>query len=114
MKHRMFSIKDTKADVYNKPFYLINEKLVERVAADLLRDKSSEISRHPDDFIMFDLGSYDDNTGTFTLNELPTVLFRFSDLEHLRTGETFSAGDMIKDIPEFLQAKSNGVSRDAK
>jgi hypothetical protein len=80
MKTKMYTIYDIKAKVYNKPFYVINEQVAIRMANDLLTDKSADVSKHPEDYVMIELGEYDDNTATFDLNKIHNVLFNFMDI----------------------------------
>ncbi|AXL15235.1 nonstructural protein [Microviridae sp.] len=83
MKTNMYTIYDNKAKVYNKPFYMLNNAVAERTALDLLADPNSELARHPEDFVMFFLGSYDDLKATFKLEKSPVPLFRFHELQRL-------------------------------
>lgn len=82
MIFNMYVIYDVKASVYNRPFYLINDAVAARVAIDLTKDAASDISRHPEDFIMFKLGTFDDQTASFELNSSPAVMFRMHEIQH--------------------------------
>ena len=57
MIHEMYCLFDDKAKVYSKPFYTMNRALTMRAVQDLLLDRSTEPARHPEDFVLFQLGS---------------------------------------------------------
>lgn len=76
------SVKDRAADVFNRPFFVPHRNVavrdftdeVNRVAAD------NQLNKHPDDFDLYLLGTFDDNTGTFSMEEQPLVLVRAKDV----------------------------------
>jgi hypothetical protein len=80
MKLNIYTIFDIKAKLYNKPFYMLNDQVAERTARDLLNDEKSDINKHPEDFVLYKIGEYDDNTGIITTLQLPDMLFRFVDM----------------------------------
>jgi len=80
MKTNIYTIYDTKAKVYNRPFHLLNDDIALRTATDLASDSNTDLGKHPQDFIMFKLGEYDDNTATFDLFDSPVSMFKFHEL----------------------------------
>ena len=72
----IYVIYDKAANVYNKPFYLHNDAIAERTARELLTGQDSTIRTTPSDFIMFRIGTYDDeNCGISTHEPEPIVRF---------------------------------------
>jgi len=69
----VFSIYDTKSEVFGPPFHQINVASAERAFLQLCADERSTIYQFPDDFRLMHLGSFNDHSGTFT--NLPVVLF---------------------------------------
>jgi len=59
----MFSIRDTKAEVYHPPFFKGTHGEAERAFMELARDEKSQIAKYPEDFDLFYVGDYDDETG---------------------------------------------------
>lgn len=78
----VYTIYDAKAKVYNKPFYQLNEDVMVRTAQDLLTDMTTDVARHPEDFVLYYMGQYDDNKGEFKFKEIKEVMFRFSEINH--------------------------------
>ena len=68
------SVKDRLADVYSQPMYFATEGQAIRAFQDALADTQNAMSKHPDDYDLVRLGSFNDTTGRFTNVELPTVL----------------------------------------
>lgn len=58
----LYVIFDSTAQIYNTPFKFINDQTCIRAATDIRRDPSTEIYKHPSDFTLFGLGTYDDTT----------------------------------------------------
>lgn len=76
MKMIVCSIKDRAADAYGRPFYVPAVGVAIRSFQDEVNRASdeSQIYQHPDDFDLFELGAFDDSTGTFELYEVPKLL----------------------------------------
>jgi len=58
MKHRVFSIFDTKVGSYMSPFCNRSKGEAIRNVMTALTDKQSAIGMYPSDFVLFELGSY--------------------------------------------------------
>lgn len=63
MKLQMFSLYDTKAEMYSKPFHAVNPAVAERIATSMASDPNSDVSRHPTDYKLYFMGTFDDETG---------------------------------------------------
>ena len=61
-----FAIYDSKAATYSPPFSQKTLGLAIRMFSDSALDKTTTIGLHPEDFILFHLGEYDDQTGKQT------------------------------------------------
>jgi len=67
MKHSIiYTIHDTKAELYHPP-------RIARTKADAIRsftmganDKDTQLGHHPEDFVLYQIGTYDDLTGQIT------------------------------------------------
>lgn len=65
MKLTMFSILDGKSGIYNQPFSAVSTGVALRMFTDLVNDPKTAIARHPEDYTICELGTFDDTTGTF-------------------------------------------------
>lgn len=59
----MYSIRDDKAQLFHVPFFNKTHGEAERNFKQLLVDDKSTISKYPEDFDLYYIGEYDDNTG---------------------------------------------------
>lgn len=71
MKLEMVAVYDTKAQAYGTPNFVVSLGIAIRSFADEVNrpDANNVLYRHPDDFVLYHLGSYDDTTATF--DQLP-------------------------------------------
>ncbi len=77
----LYTIFDTKAKIYQLPFQFHNDAVAIRAAQDILADPTTSITQHPEDYIMFKIGKFDNSTGL--IEQFPTheVLVNFHHLE---------------------------------
>lgn len=66
MRHKCFTVFDSKASVFMQPFYM-------RAGGEAVRAFAASIARsghpfhdYPADYTLFEIGEFDDDTGTFT------------------------------------------------
>ncbi len=76
MKMLMFSIRDSAADAYGRPFFMTSVGIAIRSFTDEVNraDKENQIYMHPEDFDLFELGEFDDETGRIVLLDVPKQL----------------------------------------
>lgn len=58
----IFTIHDKKAEAYLPPFFLPQTGMATRTFADCCNDEKHAFSKHPQDYTLMALGTYDDNT----------------------------------------------------
>lgn len=63
---RAYTLHDVKALTYSPPFFQSNNALAIRMLDDLVNDKNTSVGRHPSDFKLYCVGSYDDSNGALT------------------------------------------------
>lgn len=69
MRYNVYSIRDRAADVFGQPFFLPTNGVAIRVFSDEVNraDGNNNLNKHPEDFDLYYLGSFDDNDGSFDL-----------------------------------------------
>ena len=60
---RAYSVYDRKALTYNPPFHAPTDGAAIRIVADAANDQNTSLGRHPNDYVLFFVGTYDDQTG---------------------------------------------------
>ncbi len=66
MKHKLFVIHDSKAQAFLQPWFLQTEGMAMRAFADCVNDPENNFGRHPEDYNLFIIGEWDDQTGHAT------------------------------------------------
>ena len=75
MIHHIFTVFDSKAAAYLQPFYAHTKGVAIRQFSDAINgDPNHNFARHPEDFTLFDLGEYDDNTAKFFILPTPEAI----------------------------------------
>ncbi len=75
------SVKDRAADVFNRPFFVPHRNVAIRDFTDEVNRSAADnqLNKHPDDFDLYLLGEFNDNTGEFVM-DTPQVLVRAKDV----------------------------------
>jgi hypothetical protein len=60
---KVFSVFDSKLQVFNTPFFSRTVADATRSFSDLVRDGRTTVGQHPEDFFLYDIGLYSDETG---------------------------------------------------
>lgn len=71
MTTKVFSIKDSKAGIFMPPFLQNSHGEAERTFNKYTHKSDSMISQYPDDYDLYFMGDFDDNTGKFDLLPAP-------------------------------------------
>jgi hypothetical protein len=60
---KVFSVYDVKAGFYGQPFFSPNKETALRSFGDACKDEKSMVHKHPSDFVLFEVGEFDDIIG---------------------------------------------------
>ena len=73
MKYKAVSIRDRQANAFAPPFFVATLGQAIRSFSDEINRpaENNQLYRHPDDFDLYDVGVYDDETGTFMAETTP-------------------------------------------
>lgn len=71
MQLKIFSIRDSKSEVFNTPFYKKTHGEAERDFRSVVNDEKSTLNKYPEDFDLYYIGEYDDNKGLITPLDTP-------------------------------------------
>lgn len=85
MKQQIYSVRDSKAEIFNVPFYGNTHAEAERSFVAAANDPKSNINQFPEDFDLWHLGQYDTQTGIVT--PLPTPQHMLKAIAVLRTAK---------------------------
>lgn len=68
---RAFTLHDTKALNYSPPFFQPNDAMAVRMLMDLVADLNTSVGRHPSDYRLYCVGTYDDAKGLLEAFPIP-------------------------------------------
>lgn len=67
---KIYSIYDKKSITFAPPFFVPTLTHALRSFDQLVNDSQSMVNRYPDDFALYDMGSFDDSNGKFDLYDV--------------------------------------------
>lgn len=65
----MYAIFDSKIKAFNNPIYMRNAGEATRAFEQVANDDTSLICKHPEDYTLFEIGEFDDETGSINCYE---------------------------------------------
>lgn len=114
MKLEIFDIFDSATASYHRPFFMLSKTEAIRAFIDIINDEKSAIHKHPEDFTLFHLGTFNQETAEFTFPPSPTSLGKA--IEFLLDGRAYdqlagrppSAGSRVDGPLESCTTNPNG------
>jgi len=82
MKKKFYTIKDLKADYYHQPNLLRNKGEVLRAVGDAINSNKGELVSNLEDYSLFEIGEFDELTGTITAFESKLHICDLIDLKN--------------------------------
>lgn len=79
----VYSIYDEKADYFNNPIFCPTEAVVLRDFGDTVNDSGCIVGKHPEDFRLYNLGTFDTQTAKFDIRDIPLLVSAGLDLVRL-------------------------------
>lgn len=77
----IITVLDTATQVFGQPQFMHTKGEATRSFSDIINAKESNALRdHPDDYEMYEIGTYDEQTGVITPHKKPKLINRGKDL----------------------------------
>lgn len=77
----MCSVRDSALDAFMRPFFVPTTGMAVRSFQDELKNPESPMMKHPEDYALFELGTFDEDTGKCVNLEAPRQLIRGADVK---------------------------------
>ena len=77
---KTFTIRDSKGEFYSPPFFQKTHGEAERSFKQLVQDKQSQVSKFPEDYDLYYIGEFDDNTGKMVVTDTPQHIVKAANL----------------------------------
>lgn len=76
MKYVIVSVRDRAANAFGRPFFVATRGQAIRSFSDEVNTKreGNALQAHPEDFDLYELGVFDEDTGQFENNHVPTQI----------------------------------------
>lgn len=71
MKLKAFALRDSKGEIFHTPWFQKTHGEAERSLKELIKDEKSMVNKYPEDYDLYHLGEYDDQTGKFQALDTP-------------------------------------------
>lgn len=71
MIHRMFAVFDVTANAYLQPFFTVNTGTAVRSISELVNDKAHQFGKYPNDYVLYEVGSFNDADGLLSSHQAP-------------------------------------------
>lgn len=62
MQLKAYAVHDGKGKYFGLPFFMQNAGMATRAFSDLVNDPQSSVNRHPEDYVLYEIGIYDDQS----------------------------------------------------
>lgn len=79
MKLVVVSVRDSAMESYEKPWFVPTTAVAVRAFRDEVARKESSMHGHPEDYILFEIASFDEDSGKFDNLPSPRQLIRGAD-----------------------------------
>lgn len=106
----VFSVRDRKAQVFNRPFFEVNKVQAQRAFETAVKDVNSPFHAYPDDFEMCYMGEFDETTGKFVMLGFPEVLCSARDF--LMSAPNSSVG--VESVSSLAKSIKSGAAKSAR
>lgn len=75
MRYKIVSVRDRAVDAFGPPFFVVNHGAAIRSFGDEIKrsDPNNNLNKHPEDYDLYALGEFDDDSGTFEVTR-PTQI----------------------------------------
>jgi len=80
------AVRDSASGLFGQPFFVPSTAVAVRGFSDAIAksEDNSDLVKHPEDFALFELGSFDDETGKFVNVSDPRQLVRGKDVYNVQ------------------------------
>lgn len=76
----LYAYRDEKMGSFTLPFACLNEAVAERDFQTALRDERTNVSKYPGDFVLYEIGRFDQDKGFIEGHLVPKYVIRGSEL----------------------------------
>lgn len=105
-----YTLHDVKALSYSPPFFTINDMVAKRMLSDLVIDNNTQVGRHPADFKLYKIGTFDEGNAIMTPLSIPEHVVDAVALVPMPTGDMFASMGLKRTPEERAYDRANGAA----
>lgn len=91
---KIFAVRDMKAEAFLQPFFSPSVGSALRAFSDAVNDKNCPFNKHPDDYVLYEIGTYNDQTAWIEAMQIIKMYTNAIDLLELKP----KFGEMQDDV----------------
>lgn len=111
MIQKVFGVRDSKALAFLQPFFAVTAGAAIRAFTDAVNEGNSPLSKHPGDYILYELSDFDDATGSFVCLGQIKMLGTGSDYVSVIPPQNGQLGRGVSAPADFIKGVDNGVKK---
>lgn len=77
------AVRDSAVDAFSRPFFVPSTAMAVRSFRDEVLNSESPVHKHPADYVLYELGVFDEELGRFENLEAPRQLIRAQDIKEV-------------------------------
>lgn len=103
-----YTLHDVKALSYSPPFFTSNDQVAKRMVADLVADSNTTVGRHPSDYKLYKIGTFDEGNAVLTPASIPEHVVDCVALVPAPSGDMFASMGLKRTPEERAHDRANG------
>jgi hypothetical protein len=107
MLYKMYTIHDSKAEIFHPPYVKHSHGEAERDFTTAVNDERTNMNKYPEDFNLYYVGSWDDNTGKAELLDSPQHIIKA--IQCIRPLSDVPIGHNLNQMPESIREQSQAT-----
>lgn len=97
---KLFAVRDVKADAFGAPVSLQTRGLALRGFRDVCARGESDMARYPSDYMLYELGEYEPNTGRLVGHPVPVFVASAVEMIEAIKAERLKVEPTLPGVPE--------------
>ena len=103
-----YTIFDTASGAYMRPFFLLSDSQATRSFTDIATDAEHEVGKHPEDYSLVRIGTFNDSKGQFAIEDVSVLA---TGLEVVASSRSTAGLRKFQEQFEGADAPANGQQR---
>lgn len=103
MELKVFSVYDIKSKVFSTPFFMLTSGAAIRGFSDLANDNNTTVAKHPEDYQLYQIATFDDEKAIFTAKQPVDLIATAAEFKRPTLSNLV---ERVKELPEKVELKA--------